>query len=297
VIEKYGQTAYARVAPTAVVFDAAQFLGELREGLPSIMLQSFRPRAKAIQGVGSDYLNVEFGWKPLISDLQNAVKALIEATHTFDSSKMNRRVHRKHSVPTERNAGVATFPSGQIVVLQQNGEFGVPKASMPFAADVTVEKTFSRKLWFEGEFTSFLPLGFDPNDFLQRANQLINLKITPSVLWELAPWSWLIDWSTKIGDTIAANELAANDRLIMHYGYAMEHVVCTTTDSWSNRGPSNPSFRWDGTPARSRVFHSWERKKRIRANPYGFKVGSWGGLSTSQGAILAALGLSQGVRG
>ena len=34
--------------------------------------------------------------------------------------------------------------------------------------------------------------------------------------------------------------------------------------------------------------------KRIRANPYGFTVGSFGGFSLTQQAILAALGISKG---
>jgi hypothetical protein len=123
---------------------------------------------------------------------------------------------------------------------------------------------------------------------------LLNPKITPSTLWELAPWSWLVDWNLRIGDTIRANELNANDLLIMHYGYAMEHTVYTTNMSWRATGPltgTNPSF--SGVPTRGGYFATTEYKRRIRANPYGFRTGGTGNLTGGQTAILGALGLTK----
>lgn len=298
VVDKYGQTAYAKVAPTTVVFDAAQFLGELREGLPRISVDILKGGLQFFKGLGSNYLSLEFGWKPFLDDIQNAAQSLISATKAFDSSKVNRRVHRRHRVPQE-TASWTEFVARESLHLQcgWGPNAGFAQTSLPVDVKSLYSKTFSRDLWFEGEFTSFLPLGFDPNDFLQRADQLINTKVTPAVLWELTPWSWLVDWSLKIQDSIVANQLAANDLLVMHYGYAMEHVVCTTSVQWDIvKVAPDPWSLISGVPTSGGYLKSDIRKSRVRANPYGFKVGGWGGLSTHQASILGALGLSQGIR-
>jgi hypothetical protein len=139
-----------------------------------------------------------------------------------------------------------------------------------------------------------MPLGFDPSDYFQKLQLLIDPKITPSTLWELAPWSWLVDWNLRIGDTIRANEINANDRLVMHYGYAMEHSVYSTKVDWRKTSDVNGGILTvSGNPSFGIHHAQTEYKRRIRANPYGFRVGGVGSLTGGQTAILGALGLTK----
>lgn len=292
-LDAFAQRAYAKVAPDSVVFDASVFLGELREGLPKLALATLESGARFYRGIGSDYLNVEFGWKPFISDIQNAAKALKRASKQLSSE--GKRVHRKYSLPPIQRADTRTYTrslsyfSGLPGLMA--GQPGFPSSVIGGTttrgiASYTKTATISR--WFEGEFSSFFKLGFDPSDYYQRLDALVNTKITPETLWELSPWSWLVDWQLRIGDTIRANELAQNDRLIMHYGYAMQSEVYTTECSWLRDGKS---VNW---PTMGRLFSSTTFKTRIRANPYGFKPGlGAGGLSDWQLSILGALGLTR----
>jgi hypothetical protein len=283
-----------------VVFDAAQFLAELREGLPSMMLSSLSRRSSILNKAGSEYLNYQFGWMNLIRDIQDAVKALTSTTAALSS--MGKRYHRQYRIPTTTASGVVSYTD-------QPGQISCHLAETFTSADTTagaspnalfsgeIQKTKSVDRWFEGEFTHFLPFGFDPNSYLERASVLMSVKLTPSVLWELAPWSWLIDWSLKIGDTIAAAEDAANDKLIMHYGYAMEKTVYTTASTWTYSGKRFTTNPHQWVPVLSgHTYEVWTQKKRIRANPFGFKVSSPTALSGTQWSILSALGLSKGFR-
>jgi len=298
-LDAYAQQAYARTAPTSVVFDAGQFLGELREGLPRLGLESVKSGLKFYKGLGSDYLNVEFGWKPFVTDIVNATKALLQATEEL--SQQGQRVHRRHSAPLVTQADYRTFSRAHTF---GSGGPGLLSPAALSAAGITSQlvqsggdglataeytKTRSVKRWFEGEFTSFFPLGFNPDDFFHRAQQLIKLQLDPKTLWELSPWSWLVDWQLRIGDTIAANQYAANDLLIMHYGYAMETAVYTTECSWRTTSPSG----YFGYPSKGRHLATTVYKRRLRANPYGFRVGTSGGLTDSQLLILGALGLTK----
>jgi hypothetical protein len=291
----YAQQAYNRVAPDTVVFDAANFLAELREGIPRMAPHLLKDGARVFKDGGSDYLGWEFGWKPFLRDIQNLGKALMKATELL--THQGQRVHRKTGSAPVSNILSSPFSYEGIVTVGCFPGFASSLAGPIIATSEaeglgSVTKTATTMRWFEGEFTSFLPLSFDPNSYVDRFNALTNFKITPQTLWELAPWSWLIDWFLHIEDTIAANQKAANDLLIMHYGYAMETTVYTTEVEWSLQ-----KFSWraqfDGYPTRGRYLASTTYKRRLRANPYGFKAGGSGGLSGSQFAILGALGLTK----
>ena len=302
-LDAFAQQAYLRTAPSAVVFDAGQFLGELREGLPRLTSGFIQSQLKDIKKAGSDYLNVEFGWKPLIDDIQNAGKALLGATDSF--SQMGKRVHRRYGLPEKVSTNEFHSPLGGDLTAWYNPFRGfapsypvtangyLVAANTATKAPYIVKKGRSSRRWFEGEFTSFMPLGFDPSNYFDRLSALMNPKITPATLWELAPWSWLVDWNLRIGDTIRANEIHANDRLVMHYGYAMEHSVYDTSVDWHILSGTPSPSGWSGFPRFGKIRSSTEYKRRIRANPYGFRTGGLGSLTGGQTAILGALGLTK----
>jgi len=61
-LDTYGAVAIARVEPTNPAADLSQALGELyRDGIPSLP-------GRQDGNVGSEYLNLQFGWSPTISD-------------------------------------------------------------------------------------------------------------------------------------------------------------------------------------------------------------------------------------
>jgi len=171
----------------------------------------------------------------------------------------------------------------------------VPSGISPINGNITdaigtgqVIETIDSSFNFSGSFVTLLPKSFDDNTYIDRLNQLIDVRITPSVLWQLAPWSWLVDWFFDIQGTIDSNSLATDETLLIHYAYASYKAKYrqmiwgnSTNASWT--GPNQLYGLTEGT-----------YYKRVRANPYGFTVGTFGGLNTSQLAILAALGLSRG---
>lgn len=300
-LDAFAQQAYARSAPTGVVFDAGVFLGELREGLPRLIPDLLKNSSGFFKSIGSDYLNVQFGWIPFLNDIQNAARALSGATELL--SQQGKRVHRRYSLPEARQfESVASTAVAQIYTNNASGfatahpQVGSPwttQTSATFNAAYTLSKSRSSHRWFEGEFTSFFPLGFNPDDYFQRLSVLVNPRITPATLWELAPWSWLVDWNLRIGDTIRANEMNANDLLVMHYGYAMETSIYTTDISWRATSAPSATFTYSGLPSKGAAFATTMYKRRLRANPYGFRTGGTGGLTGSQTAILGALGLTK----
>jgi hypothetical protein len=101
----------------------------------------------------------------------------------------------------------------------------------------------------------------------------------------------LVDWFFDIGKAIESYETALSNRVLSTYMYAMEETVSTTqvlvTDlrgqtGVSYTGPRSWSFQWE-----------YSRKRRIRANPFGFTLNPESALTAAQFAILGALGLTK----
>jgi hypothetical protein len=159
------------------------------------------------------------------------------------------------------------------------GRFGSWKESVIKTTDI----------WFTGGFTYYLPpdtKGIDRARREQEFNYLFGTQVTPEVLWNLQPWSWLVDWNLNIGTNIANAERLSADGLVMKYGYLMatttiDHSV-TVSNIRLNDGTSRPC---------TTIFRT-QRKQRIKASPFGFSLVP-GSFSARQWAILGALGYTK----
>jgi len=126
---------------------------------------------------------------------------------------------------------------------------------------------------------------------MDRLETLMSLDITPSVLWQLTPWSWLVDWFTDIGGALQSAEAAVNPRILSSFCYAMEETQ-TVTRLFLNNIKGQTGYVYTGPSSLSISWH-YTRKRRIRANPFGYTGSPSQTLSSDKMAILAALGLSR----
>jgi len=287
-----GATAIARSIPTNPVFDAAQFIGELHEGLPRAMgVSLWRDRALRARSAGGEYLNVEFGWKPLVSDLQKFARA-VKTSHkvlTQYSRDSGRKIRRRYYFPSE----VTTTTADSVVQVYPAIDVGMWHGNSTSFPRTTIQTT-QVDTWFSGAFTYYLNVGQKPADrldrHLQEANKLLGVRLTPDVLWELAPWSWAADWVGNVGD-IAHNVSAfASDGLAMPYGYLMQEKSVQTVHTMRDVWPKNFA-----TPFNLVNEFGTITQARIAASPFGFGL-KFDTLSGRQQAIVGALGLSRAPR-
>lgn len=295
-----GTKAIALTIPTNPLSGFATFMGELRQGLPQLVgLPTLRSRTLNAKNAGSEYLNVEFGWKPLVNDLKkfnwvgkNAF-ALTKQYEANSGKRLKRRVdfplEESVSVTTRSGAGSYAFP-------------GMPTnlASAFYGGTVVRYNTVTTvtRRWFVGCYTYYLP-PYKPggNNFArneQISNYLFGTRITPDVLWNLTPWSWAADWIGNIGD-IATNVSAfAADGLVMPYGYIMEEKSVTSNFTLRQTFQNNGNLRkfFKAEEDFSQTFTTISKCRRV-ATPYGFGL-SLGSFSNRQWSILTALGLSRG---
>lgn len=315
-LEAYGRAAIAATSPTKPEAGLAQFLGELRERIPQLIgtdlyRQGVRPRS-----MGSEYLNVEFGWKPIISDVQKFARAAAQAsllTRQFvaDSDKIVRRrrllVEESTVVPSVTGL-TATIKLPRMIATDPypgSSTWTVGTESMFFKTlqlPARIDQTNYKKVWFAGAYQYHVA---QVHDFLsrveqweQKANHLLGTRITPDLIYELTPWSWLFDWFGDFGTFVRNLTLLSSDSLVLRYGY----VMCTTraertlvVENLQPRDPSQVSGFTAEVPRVATLVAKSETKERIRASPYGFGLKS-GAFTSRQWAILAALGMTKGDR-
>ncbi len=277
-LDASGSTAMSRVNPTNPAFSLSQALGELSaDGIPSLPSAAlWKERTRVAKASGSEFLNVEFGWLPLIGDIRQFAKTVqnsgkILDQYTKDSGQKIRRRYAFPPVEASTSSSGAMFPYPTT-------------AYTSFGSGSTFARTRSAK-WFSGAFRYHIPAGNSARDRMARhvslANKLLGVRLTPSTLWELAPWSWAVDWQSNVGDVINNISNLGNDGLVLQYGYIMHESEMERHDF--GVFPA-------GTVSRSKT-----EVYRLRrpATPYGFGF-NLGGLSAKQTSVLIALGLSHG---
>lgn len=298
-----GATAISLCAPNNPTANLSTAIAEtMREGIPSLPgIQSWRKRTEIAKAAGSEYLNAQFGWNPLVSEVNNVVNSARYHRDIMQNYEHNegRNVHRRFDFPDETQVWSEEISPQNAVNWTGaiNGQSGV----LPPARRVTYVENV-RKRWFEGCFTYGGPSKTDSFGhhlgFGTEADAVYGLTLSPDVLWNLTPWSWAVDWFTNTGDVIHNITNFAAAGLVMRYGYMMEESISTYKTQYSDSGwkvwlkTTSPTKKGDSSMGACARGKQTVSRTRAPANPFGFGVG-WEGLSPTQLAITAAIGITR----
>lgn len=295
-VSSYGATGWKKFRPGNPVADLGVFLGEAKD-VPRMLFgtatyfrnlwrsmggdaSAFKPKAVADQ-----WLNTQFGWLPFVSDLRKFYKTYV----TLDERIA--RIKRYNGRWQKRGGAVLTVDTDSIVT-QAVGNIHWPALPTYMYRKVngsrgnyTITDIYKRKVWFEGSFRYWIPNIESPIWRKRAIVELFGAKPNPSLLWELTPWSWLIDWFSNVGDVIANFDNGWADNLAARYAYVMGTTQCT-------RVIDSTSYMADGTNIHITSTYPLVWKSRVGASPFGFGLTSED-LSARQWSILAALGISK----
>lgn len=296
-----GRQLISMTIPTAPEAGLATFLGELREALPqaigiqTLKAQSRQPGGK-ILSLGDEHLNYQFGLKPFANDLAKLAYSVTQASALIRKMKKDSGgvLHRRATLQDTTTTSILPSESSMVYLPRmasndmENYAYG-----SAFGGSTTITETTVTKVWFSGAFSYFLA---DSHDLIsklegyeQLANQLLGTRITPETVWELTPWSWLLDWKADLGTFFRNVSLLSGDSTVLRYGYVMHNIVRrrqkTVVGINARTGASVPSVCW--------VAKNSETKQRTAATPYGFGLNP-DSFSGSKWAILSALGMSKG---
>lgn len=124
-----------------------------------------------------------------------------------------------------------------------------------------------------------MPVHDTPSERKRLEALFSGLGITPRVVWDALPWSWLIDYFFNIGEILSNLYGEVVDRQLSTRAYLMQESNVTYTRSGS-----------DGY-LHAQIARKVITKVRRKVDPYGVAIDQ--DLSIKQTMILAALGISR----
>lgn len=288
----YSATGVAHSLPSVPPISLFSFFGEAAAGLPKIPGVSFlrkdvsdlikrERRADAGQSEftwgdpSHEFLNWVFGWAPTFSDIENILFVAQNYGLVRDRMvKLAGKVTRRHRVVLDINEPgwfeERRLPYPPVL----NSEYG----------QVHADTVFRRKIWVDSGF-SFSPL---LNLLDQKMAEVVQMMDTwgvipnPANIWELIPFSWLVDWFSNVGDVLTNLSYMNHNGLRLLYSYVMAETEVYGHYTW--KGKINGGEHEITSKVHAIV------KQRFASNPY------WVGtppadLGPMKIAILAAIGV------
>lgn len=254
------------------------------------------------KNLGSEYLNVIFGWKPFVNDLRK-LYSLYKTIDNQVAQLVRQNGHTVRRRATIFDNTTSTFEDASFNSPFQNNYGG----GNPYALGHTY---WSRcvidrdKSWYHACYRYWIP---KPTSWQWRAKAkaiLFGAYPTPGNLYAAMPWSWLSEWTNSIGGILNALSPSAVDNLVQLYGYSMRHtsheVRClsrSTHQGFDNELYFPPGqyfgYKYSGGAVSTSSIYVDEVKARSGGfNPFGpDKISS--GFSTYQISVLSALGLTR----
>ena len=278
-----GAAAYRKMKPTKPVWSGLNALVELRD-LPHMLKLRFHEND--LKNIANWHVALQFGWLPLLNDVRSLVNL------QRNGQERLKQLLRDNGRPVRRKI----IMSDDLGVYEdyEGEDYSVVQPYLPYFFTRPPRRrvllTQRIKTWASARFRYWLPEG--PRDVKWRRSMLARLagnQVTPSVVYNAIPWSWLIDWFSNTGDLISNLDVGVADRLAADYFYVMkdvETVRSTTATVW------HLNMAGEETSASETTYATSSSKMRGEGDPFGWATSS-NSLSAMQLSILGALGLSR----
>jgi hypothetical protein len=212
---KYGYGLIRDTLPEHPEFQLLYNVAELKD-LPEMFRNTLRlfkdlqSQLFSIKGVGNQYLNLKFGWESTLSALKDLLY-----TPTRIAKRINYLLARRGVATTFRTRkkfldGVSSIPPSTFP-LHGFTEYNVVSSGTTSSRDIELRCMLNCTL----DFPSILV----PEVRSDLWTTLLGANPTPTDLYNLIPWTWLIDWFSGIGDYLTLIDRVSRDPSLINYGF------------------------------------------------------------------------------
>lgn len=312
-LNSYGAQAYQALRPDIPDFSPMVALGELLGETPGLLsrVKDFRSAWKReirrkqakekciLNKAGRWHLAIQFGWLPIMSDLLKFASAYQGANKRYaqlirDEGRWIRRSRVLEKVGHDKdefvNTTYTTYTSvnhPSIVPVHVTGAYGPTR---PTGQSSEHQSVF---VWCEGKTKYYLPNGLRDDKWVKRLKRRIyaDMTLSPDVVYQLIPFTWLIDYFISLGSIISyLSDNGLADKVIFDYGYVMRKVekVYRFRATQSVKCGTGQSYQQVSATRERRTL----LQTRGEANRFGWGF-SEADLTPYQWGILGALGASK----
>lgn len=285
----------AKCLPTSRSFNLLYNIAELRE-LPKLLrdavvrLRSMEKTLHDLQNPGSLYLEYKFAWESTVRSIR-------------DMLKMPERISKRINYLLSRN--------GKLTTLRYRYSYSEPLSSIPafnyeiYPFDVVLDSASLsgvHKVEIRAAVNSRIVL---PNIDVPQVKEKLLLRLwgldpKPSDVYNLIPWTWLLDWFANVGEYVSIIETMLNDKSLVNYGLVSFVSEGEMKSSLKLKADGSKATAITGQatvietikyrPSRDASLFFRYHLRRSVTHLDGVKITSeFDGLSDSQKAILTAL--------
>lgn len=147
-----------------------------------------------LKNIAKGHLNYSFGWAPTINDLKNIFTQALSWQARLDDL-----IKRQNTMQVRHYRESPEMPSG--------GTIYVPALSGAPKAQSKITTTWNSCLYTATlKYKYKLPQYSDLETKVRAFMDAFGAKVNLSTLWELVPFSFVVDWFAGVGDWLSSNE-------------------------------------------------------------------------------------------
>ncbi len=220
-------------------------LGDLRKLFVSLGTQpKLRKSIFDLKSLGShvpdEYLSYHFGWKQTYKDLMDLLALPEKLAKRFNF--VNARNGKPTTFRLKRQVSSAESDISGFGYSPLNGEFsGVLKTRL--------ERESELRLVISAVF-DFPPLNgpsFRSDHFLERIGAIP--RVTD--IYNLIPWTWLVDWFTGLGNYVELIEQINHDSSLINWGMLTCHTNGKLISTWDSKSALKTRVKIDGVSSQT----------------------------------------------
>lgn len=183
---------------------------------------------RSARDIPKEFVSFHFGWKQLYSDIQGLLD-------------LPEKMTKKYNFLITRSGKPTTFRVGMKVPFAQSGVSGFAYTGSPYehttSSSSRMDKESELRLVINAtfDFPPINPVRFNHKNFLER----IGAYPRPTDLYNLVPWSWLVDWFTGLGHYVELIDETNRDPSLINWGM----ITCRTQGKITTDYKSNSTIR------------------------------------------------------
>jgi len=244
---------------------------------------------------GSAFLTFKFGWESMYRAVIDLLPSVGQAT--LDVNRLIRQIGRVHSRRTKKtwSEPEASFPTFF--------DFVPLRTELFDSSTIRKEGTRECELRLMVNCTLNYPLLDVPRLRRELVVEKLGVVPAPSDVYNLIPWTWILDWFGGLGDYLSLMDSISNNDMLINFGFITYKEVSTCTATVAGRFETvvkkNIDFIEETTTSSTRHQHEsiFTYKYQLRRSiPSLTNVREyWGSnLNANQTAIMGALASVKG---
>lgn len=180
--------------------------------------------ATPLRDIPKEYLSYAFGWRQTYKDL-------------MDLLVLPAKVGKRFNFLLSRSGKPTTYRSKRNLLVGDTAAPAFFYEPMYWDSNVSQDTRVTREVELRMvvnatlDFPPINPVSFKTSEFVYK----LGLAPTFTDLYNLVPWTWLVDWFTGLGNYLDIIEEVNNDKSLINHGF----ITC------KSKGTVQTTFKWD----------------------------------------------------